>query len=98
MNDILSHLAQLRRPRLLMRAARIGAENFKRDIHLPRLLGAATPARHGPALLQLIEIESTMNEQRLCDESGYHLLQHVEVMIAIVAEAQALRISIDAAT
>jgi hypothetical protein len=32
-------LAALRRPSLLMRAARIGTEDYRRTVHLPRLLG-----------------------------------------------------------
>lgn len=90
MQDILSQLAQVRRPSLLMRAARIGAQDFQREVHLPRVLGAATPTRHGPALMQLMEIETVINEQRLNEGSSYNLLQHVEVMIALVAEAHAL--------
>ena len=91
MQDIFSQLAKLHRPRILMRAARIGADDYDRGVHLRRLLGPAVPARHGPALMQLMEIEGYLNDQRLNEGSGYNMLAHVEVMIAIVAEARALR-------
>ncbi|MEL7088895.1 MAG: DUF6477 family protein, partial [Planctomycetota bacterium] len=39
MQDVLTMLQCLHRPRLLMRAARIGAEDYRRAAHLPRLLG-----------------------------------------------------------
>lgn len=91
MQDLFSQLAALRRPRILMRAARIGADDYRRDVHLPRLLGSSAPKRHGPAVIQLMEIEATLNDQRLNEGSGYNMLSHVEVMIALVGEARALR-------
>ncbi len=94
MQDVLSLLARMHRPRLLMRAARIGAEDYVREIHLPRALGSAPPSRNSAAILQLLEIEAQLNEQRLSEGSAYNMLSHVEVMIAIVAEAQALRTSL----
>ena len=42
MQDILSMLSAIHRPRLLMRAARFGAEDYRREVHLPRLLGYGT--------------------------------------------------------
>lgn len=98
MQDVMSQLAQLHRPRVLMRAARIGAEDYDRDIHLSRLLGASVPNRHGAALIQLMELEALLNDARLSDGSGYNMLTHVEVMIAIVGEARALRAAQAAAT
>lgn len=91
MQDILSMLNTLTRPRLLMRAARIGAEDYRRTAHLPRLLGYGNLPRHGAALMRLIEIESDLNTQRLGDDSAYSLLRHIDVLIAIVGEARTLR-------
>ncbi len=39
MQDILSRMNALRRPRLLIRAARAGADDYMRAPHLARLLG-----------------------------------------------------------
>ena len=91
MQDILSMLHTLRRPRLLMRAARIGAEDYRRAAHLPRLLGYGRLPRHGAALMHLMELESDMNAQRLAEESSYGLLRHIDVLIAIVGESRILR-------
>ena len=91
MQDILSMLNALHRPRLLMRAARIGAEDYRRTAHLPRLLGYGNLPRHGIALMRLMEIEATLNDQRLADDSAYSLLRHIDVLIAIVGEARVLR-------
>lgn len=99
MQDILSMLNALHRPRLLIRAARIGAEDYRRAAHLPRLLGYGQLPRHGAALLRLMEIESDLNTQRLGEDSSYSLLRHIDVLIAIVGESRILRAAqIDPAT
>ena len=91
MKDLLSMLHGVRRPPLLMRAARIGAEDYNRSIHLPRLLGYGAQPRHGTALMKLMEIESDINEQRTSGDAGYNLIRHVDVLIAMLGEARILR-------
>lgn len=91
MQDILSMLQALRRPPLLMRAARIGAEDYRRGTHLPRILGYGVLPRHGAALMRLIEIEGTLNAQRLSGNTSYSLIRHVDILIAMVGEARVLR-------
>ena len=53
MNDLLMKLDTLKRPRLLIRAARIGMAEYRRDVHLRRHLGQGAAAtqwrRSGPA-------------------------------------------------
>jgi len=93
MIDILNRLDRLRRPRLLIRAARIGAEDYRRDIHLPRLLGHGGLPRHIKALSHLMEIEAALDANRRAQEANYSMIQHVEVMIAVIAEARILRAS-----
>ncbi|MEO0391473.1 MAG: DUF6477 family protein [Pseudomonadota bacterium] len=91
MQDTLTMLAQIKRPGLLLRAARLGAEDYRRAVHLPRLLGYGQMPRHTAALLRLIEIEAEHNAQRLNDPSTYSLVRHLDVLIAIVGEARTLR-------
>ncbi|MEO0744511.1 MAG: DUF6477 family protein [Pseudomonadota bacterium] len=91
MQDVLTMLQCLHRPRLLMRAARIGAEDYRRAAHLPRLLGYGNLPRHTQALMRLMEIESELNAQRLEDESAYNLLRHIDILIAIVGEARIMQ-------
>lgn len=91
MSDILHRLDHLRRPRLLIRAARIGAEDYRRDVHLPRLLGHGALPRHSAALNRLMEIEAAMNENRRAQVADYSTIRHVEVMIAVISEARILR-------
>lgn len=96
MQDILSMLHALRRPALLMRAARIGADDYRRGTHLPRLLGYGVLPRHGLALMKLMELEAGLNDQRVSSNTSYSLVKHVDVLIAMVGEARVLRASIDA--
>ncbi|MGB5864849.1 MAG: DUF6477 family protein [Sulfitobacter sp.] len=91
MQDIHSLLANLHRPRLLMRAARIGAEDYRRSSHLPRLLGYGVLPRHGDALMRLVDIEADLENSRAAVDGTYSLTRHVDVLIAIVGEARALR-------
>lgn len=91
MNDILHRLDGLRRPRLLIRTARIGAEDYRRDIHLPRLLGHGGLPRNAPALERLMDMEAGLDLSRRDGEAGYSTIRHVEVMIAMMGEARLLR-------
>lgn len=91
MQDIHTLLANLNRPRLLMRAARIGAQDYRRAGHLPRILGYGQLPRHGETLMRLVDIEAQLEEQRKGADATYSLIRHVDVLIAIVGEARALR-------
>ncbi|MEQ9259927.1 MAG: DUF6477 family protein [Roseovarius sp.] len=94
MQDILSQLDRMRRPRLLIRAARIGSEDYRREQALKRVLGFDHPRGNGAALAALMEIEGEMEEMRRCSVAGYSATRHVEVMIAIMGEARLMRASL----
>lgn len=91
MQDVLTKVSTMKRPKLLARAARIGAADYRRDAHLPRLLKTDKLPRNAEALLRLSEIEAELNEKRTAGETGYHLPRHINLLIAIVAEADLLR-------
>lgn len=93
MTDIFSLLSRLKRPALLIRAARCGVDQYNRNMHLLRLLAVATLPRSGPALIQLMEIEQDLDLQRRTDRCSYSCARHVEVLIAIMGEARLLRAS-----
>jgi hypothetical protein len=84
-------LQALRRPPLLMRAARIGADDYRRGVHLPRLLGYGMLPRHGAALMKLMELENDLNAQRVSGNTSYSLIKHVDILIAMVGESRILR-------
>ncbi len=91
MNDILSKLDHLKRPRLLIRAARLGMAEYRRDVHLRRHLGQGPLPRSGVALARLVEIESGLNDQRRDCDAGYSPVRHVDLLIAMMAEARIVR-------
>ncbi|MCT4559297.1 MAG: DUF6477 family protein [Pelagimonas sp.] len=91
MKDVLGIVRDLRRPRLLVRAAKAGVLDYKRDPHLHRLFGHANLPRPGAALMKLIEMESELDDLRLADDAAYRVARHVEVLIAVMGEAQVLR-------
>lgn len=91
MTDIFGLLAQMKRPGLLIRAARGGADLYNRSGHLSRVLQTDILPRSGEALIRLIEIENDLNRERLQDSAGYSCVRHIEVLIAIMGEARLLR-------
>ena len=91
MKDILGMLNDLRRPRLLIRAARIGAQDYRRNPHLHRLMGYGNLPRPGAALMRLMEIEADLNEKRQTDAAAYSISRHVEVLTAMMGEARLMR-------
>jgi hypothetical protein len=76
---------------LLIRAARAGCGNYRRDAHLHRHLGPGKLPKHGAALVQLIEKETQLNTARKSGATGYSLVAHVDVLIALMGEARLLR-------
>jgi hypothetical protein len=91
MNDILKTLDSLRRPRLLIRAARIGAAEYRRDAHLRRHFAFGALPRSATALARLFEMEEALNRQRQHDRTRYSAARHVEILIAMMGEARILR-------
>lgn len=91
MQDIQTMLSALRRPSLLIRAARFGAQDYRRDRHLQRVLGYGGVPRSAQALVSLMDIERMLNDQRVSDDAGYSLPRHVDVMIPILGEARLLQ-------
>ncbi|MGY9047548.1 hypothetical protein P775_19550 [Puniceibacterium antarcticum] len=93
MTDALRMLESIRRPRLLIRTARIGMADYRRSAQLQRLLGVSHLPDNGTALRQLITIEEGLEQQRSASAAGYSLSRHIEVLVAMMGEAQLLRAS-----
>ncbi|KPD12029.1 hypothetical protein AN476_12640 [Phaeobacter sp. 11ANDIMAR09] len=90
MQDLLSRLKSLRRPRLLVRTARIGAATYSRSRDLSRIMDYGKPPRPAAAIVWLLDSESEINQQRLSRDSSYSLICHVEILVALVGEAALL--------
>jgi hypothetical protein len=82
-------LATLRRPRLLMHAARFGLGDYRRERDLRRLVDA--PASPDVTVPQLLSVEQDLEDCRLAGNASYSSARHIDVLIALLAEAQLLR-------
>lgn len=91
MTDPLSMLNQLRRPPLLIEAARLGLADYRRDAALRRHLGLLRPPAGAAALLALIEAEAEIDRERRCGGAGYSPARHVDILIAMMGEARLMR-------
>lgn len=88
MLDLNTRLTTLTRPRLLARAARIGAEGYMRSRDLKRLLGSGFPRHQGAILMRLLDLESSLESARCASLPGYSFARHVDVLIALAAESR----------
>jgi hypothetical protein len=90
MSDFRSHLSTLKRPSLLIRAARLGLPDYRRDRDLRRLMGTATPPPPQVSVPHLIEAEDRIETSRQEGASAYSATRHVDLLIALMSEAQLL--------
>lgn len=88
MQDLATRLSSLVRPRLLARAARIGADEYSRGRDLKRLLGASAPHQQGAILMRLLDIELAQEVARRARNPGYSIVRHVDILIALAAESR----------
>jgi hypothetical protein len=89
MTDFRSILENLRRPRLLMQAARLGLAEYRRERDLRRLVNCnLSPEETVP---KLISEEERLETTRLSGDAAYSVARHIEVLIALLAEARLLR-------
>jgi len=90
--SVLAAIASTRRPRLLLRTARIGMQEYRRETDLRRVLRLPAAPPPGPATVRaLLELESQIEAQRTRPEHSvgdtWRPVRHVEVMITLMAEA-----------
>ena len=82
MTRVSAEIVNIRRPKILMKAARICAKGYRRETMLPSLLGA-TSAR----VIELLDSkESALEDDRKARASTYSAQLHVEVLSALIAE------------
>lgn len=85
MEDLTTKIRRLRRPELLVTAARQMQSTYSRHRDLGRILGR-TPGR-GPALVALLDIEAEMEAARVDRARQYSAARHVRLLGALMAEA-----------
>ncbi|MFN6979631.1 MAG: DUF6477 family protein [Gemmobacter sp.] len=80
-------LSTLRRPRLLIRAARVGLGLYRRGPALRRLFGPVPPP--ADVVGSLLALEARHEAARRDGTGAYSVAAHLEALIALMAEAQA---------
>ena len=91
MCQISQDLAALRRPGLLVDAAKYGTESYERRRDLRRMLRVAIPASPRAALEKLLPIEAALEKRRKVADKTYSFARHVDILVALLAEARAFR-------
>jgi hypothetical protein len=90
MPDVRALLSELRRPRLLIRAARLGLQDYRRDRDLRRLLPPAVPLTPEAAVPELLSEEARLEATRRLGGAQYSTSRHIALLIALLAEARLL--------
>ena len=86
MPDLADSLNKLRRPRILIRAARLGQSEYNRKRDLRRLLHLASLPAPGQALGALSVEEARLEAARSEGSADYSIGRHIEVLIALLSE------------
>ena len=90
MTDLASVLNALRRPKILVRAARCGVSDYRRERDLKRLLRQPRSTAPGATIGSLLAEETRLEATRAAGEATYSIQRHVAVLTAILAEARLL--------
>lgn len=81
-------LDTLRRPKLLVRAARHGLSDYNRERDLRRLIGCSGVPSPARVTAQLLDLEAKLEQRRRTGEGVYEPTRHIEVLVALMAESR----------
>ena len=77
-------LAKMRRPKILVRAARLGLAQFDPDVDLRRVLGSLGVG----STAALVRREEELENGRRTGEASYSVHDHVRVLTALLFQAR----------
>jgi hypothetical protein len=90
MPDLIQSIRNLRRPKLLIRAAHFGLADYSRTRDLARLTGLGTVPSPERAVTRLLADETEADALRRNGDASYSLRRHIELLVALIAEARLL--------
>lgn len=90
MHDLFIRFSGLRRPALLVRAARFGLQDYRRESALKRVLKCSAPPKPLVAVDRLLAEEARLEEARLTHDATYNVGRHLEVLICLMGEVKLL--------
>ena len=88
MQDLLTRITALKRPRLLMNAARFGQKDYCRVKDLCRILQITDPPNTTAAVIRLLDLENNLNHHRTGGTPSYTYARHIDVLIALLSECE----------
>lgn len=88
MTTLTSKLTELRRPRLLIRAARYGVAEYDRTSSLHRLIDAEHRQDENTILTALLSAEAESEKQRRDGHATYSVTRHIDLLVALMGEAR----------
>ncbi len=88
MTPVDNPLPSLRRPRLLISAARFGLGKYNRECVLPRIFDGPPPMPGRRCLADLACREAEQDHARRKGAATYSVAAHVEILTALIAEAR----------
>ena len=91
MQDLKTIAESLRRPTILIRAARHGLLSYNRNRDLRRLMHEPAPPP-AVAVRRLIDEEAVVEFRRQTGDAAYSMTRHVDLLIALLAELRLLRL------
>ena len=86
----MDELRKLRRPRLLIRAARTGTVEYNRNRDLRRVLRSEDMPGPAKSVPRLIDLEAEQEQLRTDARGSYSPSRHIEILIALMGEARLL--------
>ena len=90
MTETSDMLDAIRRPRILIRAAKIGLEWYQRERDLTKVIHAMTPPAPERAVKRLVAAERELEEFRVTGQANYDVRRHIAVLTALLGEVRLL--------
>ncbi|MEM8570124.1 MAG: DUF6477 family protein [Pseudomonadota bacterium] len=90
MTDPVSILAKMHRPKVLIRAARAGVSDYRRERDLKRFIRNPKSSSPIAAFEMLLAEESRLEGVRNSGDANYSIQRHVALLTALIAEARLL--------
>lgn len=88
MTDLRKTVQQLQRPKMLIRAARMGLADYRRERDLRRYGQMSLSPEQ--TLPNLLDEEGKIEARRRNGDMGYLIAQHIDVLIALMGELRLL--------
>lgn len=90
MTDVMGILTNLRRPRLLVRAARHELQDYDRKRDLKRIAGSAPSNSSAALIAHLVDQEEQLETTRQSGCATYSIAKHIEILVALMYESKLL--------